>query len=240
LLEVVGRKCDEFLKEKIKNIKVTDVEIDEIWSYCGIKQATKNRLGYDMSDEMTGDNYCMVGIEKNTKLVLAWHLGRRTFDHARMFMGKLDKVVANTFQTYQLSSDGYVGYAAAVRERLAGKVDYAQVVKFYGNGFPHQPFEPLRVIATKKYAKLGNPDLEKATTSHIERYNLDLRTKMKRLVRSTICYSKKWENLFYAYALNFVYYNFCWKHSTLKMTPAMASGLADKQWTVKDLLLNVA
>jgi len=177
LLEVVGRKCDEFLRATIKNIKVREVEIDEIWSYCALKQATKNRLGYDMSDEMTDDNYCMVGIEKNTKLVLTWHLGRRTFDHARMFMHKLDKVIGNTFQTYQLSSDGFNGYEAAAREQLAGKVDYAQCVKIYGNGFPHQPFEPVHVIAVKKYPKLGNPDLAKATTAHIERLNLDLRTR---------------------------------------------------------------
>ena len=53
---------------------------------------------------------------------------------------------------------------------------------------------------------------------------------------SALACSKKWENLEAAYALWFAYYNFCRVHQTLKVTPAMESGIASTVWELKDLI----
>jgi len=39
-----------------------------------------------------------------------------------------------------------------------------------------------------------------------------------------------------ALALHFAFYNFCRIHRTLKVTPAMESGITDHVWTIQELL----
>jgi hypothetical protein len=80
------------------------------------------------------------------------------------------------------------------------------------------------------------PDFERICTSHIERQNLTMRMQIRRLTRLTNAFSKKWENLRAAIALHFAYYNFCRIHSSLRVTPAMESGLTDHVWTITELL----
>jgi hypothetical protein len=60
---------------------------------------------------------------------------------------------------------------------------------------------------------------------------------MRRMTRLTNGFSKKWENLKAAYALQFAYYNFCRVHSTLKITPAMAVGVTEHQWGIRKILM---
>jgi hypothetical protein len=53
----------------------------------------------------------------------------------------------------------------------------------------------------------------------------------------TYAFSKKWDHLKAAQALHFAYYNFCWKHGSLKgITPAMKAGITDRVWALSDLL----
>lgn len=87
-----------------------------------------------------------------------------------------------------------------------------------------------------KDAVTGMPDLNRASTSHVERKNGSLRQWCKRLTRLTYAYSKKWENLHAALALHFAYYNFCRIHRSLKVTPAMESGITDHVWEIRELL----
>jgi hypothetical protein len=83
---------------------------------------------------------------------------------------------------------------------------------------------------------LGNPDRERMCTSHVERQNLTVRMQIRRLTRLKNGFSKKWENLWAAPGLPFVYYNFCRIHQTLRITPAMEAGIADRVWTIRKLL----
>ena len=59
---------------------------------------------------------------------------------------------------------------------------------------------------------------------------------MRRFTRLTNAFSKKLRNHAAALALYFVYYNFCQIHKTLRVTPAMATGLTntlhDAEWIV--------
>ena len=87
-------------------------------------------------------------------------------------------------------------------------------------------------------AVFGDPNLGRASTSHVERKNGSLRQWCKRLTRLTYAYSKKWEHLHAALALHFAYYNFCRVHRSLRVTPAMESQITDHIWTLRELLGN--
>ena len=64
-------------------------------------------------------------------------------------------------------------------------------------------------------------------SGHVERQNLTMRMSMRRFTRLTNAFSKKVENHGHAIALYFMFYNFCRVHQTLRVTPAMESGLSD-------------
>jgi hypothetical protein len=83
---------------------------------------------------------------------------------------------------------------------------------------------------------MGNPDKRRICTSHVERQNLSIRMGMRRMTRLTNGFSKKWENLEAAYSLWFAYYNFCRKHQSLRISPAMEAGISDHLWSVGELL----
>jgi hypothetical protein len=86
----------------------------------------------------------------------------------------------------------------------------------------------------------GFPDPALVSTSFIERHNLSIRMAVRRMTRLTNAHSKKWENHEYALAIFFLYYDFCRVHMTLKTTPAVAAGIADRQWSVERLLDELA
>jgi transposase-like protein/IS1 family transposase len=235
LLVLVGEKCERLLEEKIQNVSVKHVQCDEIWGYVGMKEKTKNRQGRDDEHDL-GDAYCFIGMEQNTKLILAWHLGRRTVKDTVAFTEKLGQATAD--HSFQISTDGFTPYKDAIVYSLGAKhVDFAQIIKIFGkHSDDDHRYSPPQVIGLEKTSIFGNPDLEKATTSHIERQNLTVRMSMRRMTRLTNAFSKKWLNLRAAYALQFAYYNFCRVHKSLRVTPAMEAGITTSVWTLKDLL----
>lgn len=90
---------------------------------------------------------------------------------------------------------------------------------------------------------MGNPDMDKVSTSYVERANLSMRMGMRRFTRLTNAFSKKAANHAHAVSLFFMFYNYCRPHQTLtkaangiKTTPAMAAGLTDHVWTVEEIL----
>ncbi len=140
---------------------------------------------------------------------------------------------------FQVNTDGFKAYEDAIVYSLGGKkIDFAQIIKIYGmpENEAEKRYSSPEIIEVKKTATFGNPDMSKATTSHVERQNLTIRMSMPRLTRLTNAFSKRWLNLKAAYALHFAYYNFCRIHTTLRVTPAMESGLTLKVWDLKDLV----
>jgi len=81
----------------------------------------------------------------------------------------------------------------------------------------------------------GNPDPKHVSTSFVERQNLSMRMSIRRFTRLTNAFSKKIENDAAAVAIWFMYYNFCREHSTLRVTPALGSGLSNHVWTIEEL-----
>lgn len=236
LLEVVGKKCLWIQENLVKNLKVNNIEADEIWSYVGMKQKTANKQGLG-DDERLGSVYTFTAIEKDSKLIAAWHLGNRTEADALIFLEKLYAATEST-ERFQMSTDAFRGYDHTVNEVLGTKVDYAQIIKLYRATRPDEArYSPSECIGIKKKVVCGNPDEKQVSTSIVERANLTMRMSMRRFTRLTNGFSKKWENHNYTLALHFAHYNFCRGHKTLNgATPAMAAGLTKTFWTLKDIL----
>ena len=233
LLETVGEKCIALLDEMIVDVPVRNVQCDEIWGFVEMKEKTK-KLNSKESDESIGDAWCFIALEQNTKLALAWHLGRRTAADTSIFTEKLARATSGNFQ---INTDGFKPYREAITDSLGERVDFAQIIKIFGKpeGEDYR-FSPPQVVEIKKVAVIGNPDMDMATTSHVERQNLTVRMGMRRMTRLTNGFSKKWANLNYAYALQFAYYNFCRIHSTIRVTPAMEAGITNRLWSLENLL----
>jgi IS1 family transposase len=232
LLLVAGRKAAALLDCLVSKVEVKDVQADEIWAFVGMKEKTKTRK--NIASPQIGDAYTFVAIERATKVVLAHHLGRRTRDDARQFSVKLDGATSGQFQ---LSTDAFDGYTDTVPMQFGARVDYAQLIKSYSaDGSDERRYSPPQIIGVEKRAISGEPVESAVCTSHIERQNLHMRMQLRRLTRLTNGFSKKWENLQAALALHFWNYNFCWMHSTIRCTPAMAAGVARKPLRVGDLL----
>lgn len=228
VLALVGERCGYLLEKKIHAVPVRDVQCDEIWGYVGCKQKSNTN-----GDPLRGDAYCFIAVERNTKLVLTWHLGRRT---ARDTIAFTEKVNEATSGDFQITTDGFKAYRDAVSYSLGTRVDFAQLIKVYASSQEETRYSPAEVVSTEVVPVIGNPNPEKICTSHVERQNLSIRMGMRRMTRLTNAFSKKWQNLRAAYALWFAFYNFCRVHQTLRVTPAMEAGLTDHIWTLGELL----
>jgi transposase-like protein/IS1 family transposase len=233
LMALVGDRCERLMNERIRGLQVKEVACDEIWGYVGMKARTKLRKA--ITKKGVGDAWCFIGMERQTKLILAWHLGLRGREDTVAFTEKLAYATEGNFQ---ITTDGFLAYKEAIIESLGAQhVDFAQVIKIYrSNPESEVRYSPSTCISCEKVRAFGNPDLSRASTSHIERQNLTLRMSMRRMTRLTNAFSKKWINLKWAYALQFGYYNFCRVHQTLRVTPAMQSGIADHVWTISELI----
>ena len=233
LLVRSGQRCRGLLLKNIEQVPVKDVEVDEIWGFVQKKQGHIHR---GESADGIGDAWCFVAMERSMKLVLAWQVSKRGRADVDRFLGKLRYAAASS-QPYQLTTDGYHQYARAITAGLQNRASYAQLIKVYGTPRDgEQRYSPAEVISVEAVPVMGNPDPARICTSHVERQNLSIRMGMRRMTRLTNAFSKKWENLEAAYALWFAFYNFCRVHKTLRITPAMESGLTDHVWEVNELL----
>jgi len=229
LLVLVGERCERFLENKIRAVPVSEVQCDELWGYVGCKE--KRNFA---DDPERGDAYCFVAIERHSKLILSWHLGRRSVRDTDTFIEKLNEATSGRFQ---LTTDGFRPYREAVHYSLGTRVDYAMLVKVYAAPTDGEhTYSPPRVIEEIPVPQWGFPDFQKICTSHVERQNLTMRMQIRRLTRLTNGFSKKRANLRAMLALYFCWYNFCRAHKSLRTTPAMAAGITESVWTLRQML----
>jgi len=181
-----------------------------------------------------GDAYTYVAMERSSKLILAWHLGKRNKQDTLQFIIKLRRATKGVFQ---LSTDGWPSYPEAVEQVFGSAIHYAQLIKVYAASRDgEQRYSPAEVVDVEVVPRAGMPNWERVCTSHIERQNLSMRMQIRRLTRLTNGFSKKWDNLRAAVALHFAFYNLCRIHQTIRVTPAMEAGIADHVWELKELL----
>lgn len=236
LLLDVGGVCTEFQDRTLRNLCCDEIQCDEIWSFLGAK--AKN-VPEDRKDEFgVGDVWCWVAIDAESKLVPSWLLGERKTADCIAF---LDDLRGRLRYRIQLSTDVHASYKSAVGLVFASDVDWAQIVKEYKatNVAPGR-YSPPACTGVRVKAQLGSPDLAKASTSYIERQNLTMRMHMRRFTRLTNAFSKKLENHAASVALHFMAYNFVRPHKTLAnpypRTPAMAAGVADHAWSLREVV----
>lgn len=233
LLVVAGERCEKVMGRVIVNVPVKDVECDEIWGFVSKKEGHKRPS--EANDETIGDQYCFVAIERNTKLVLNFALGRRNQQTTDVFIEGLR--AATSRQHFQLTTDGFAPYRSAISNTLEDRCDFAMLIKVYRTGTEGEArYSPAEVASTEVIPVFGNPDPERICTSILERQNLTIRMSMRGLTRLTNAFSKSWDNLWAAYCLHFAYYNFCRIHKALRVTPAMETRIADHVWDLAELL----
>lgn len=230
-----GKACNEYQYKTLQNLSCKKLQLDEIWSFCYSKQ--KN-TPLDRR-HLAGDVWTWVAIDADTKLVPSWCIGGRDAEAARVFVQDLASRLANRVQ---ITSDGHKPYLEAIEGAFGGEVDYAMLVKIYSdpNEGNEKRYSPGEYVCAKKEKIVGSPDLCCVSTSYVERQNLTMRMSIRRFTRLTNAFSKKLENHAYSVALHFMNYNFCSIHASLRVTPAMAAGVADHVWTMEEVaaLLN--
>ena len=232
ILSLAGERCERVMDEKIRNVTAKQVQADEIWSFVHCKQ--KNvREGQD--DREIGDQYTWVAIDRDSKLVLSYVIGKRSGNNALALMTDLGARLANRTQ---LTTDGFAPYVGAVEDAFGADIDFAQLIKIYASPIEERRgrYSPSDCIGAVPTSVTGNPDPEMICTSHVERANLTMRTFIRRMTRLCLGFSKKLENLKAAVAFYFAWYNFVRIHGSLKVTPAMEAGITDHVWTLGELI----
>jgi IS1 family transposase len=230
LLVEVGEACADYQNTALIELKCQKVQVDEIWSFVYSKQ--KN-VPDGMQGE-AGDIWTWTAIDAETKLIPTWYVGGRDAHTARIFIRDLASRMGNRIQ---LTSDGHRAYLQAVDAAFGDDVDYAMLVKLYGDVKEGQKrYSPCECIGATKHAVTGEPEQKHVSTSFVERQNLTMRMSMRRFTRLTNAFSKKVENHVRAISLHFMHYNFCRVHQSIKTTPAIAAGVTDKQWTLEDVI----
>jgi hypothetical protein len=141
LLVLAGKRCERFMDRKMRKVKCSDLQFDEIWSYVRMKEKTKTRKG--LASDQLGDAYCFTAFERDSKLILAWHLGRRTETDTVAFVEKVYDVVDGTENIIQITTDGFAPYPNAIAYSLGTRSSYAQLVKIYGAPLDDERSAPL-------------------------------------------------------------------------------------------------
>jgi IS1 family transposase len=186
-------------------------------------------------DDKIGDAYTFIALVRTSKLVVAWHLGRRDRIHTEDFISKVRWATAPGL--FEVCTDGFQPYVNAIANGLHDRANYSQVIKVYSKEEEgRERYSPGEFVSVEKLSIMNKPDLKRPSTSYVERQNGTLRQWCKRLTRLTYAFSKSWDNLKAALALHFAFYNFCRIHGSLKVTPAMETGVADRVWTLADLM----
>ena len=231
LLVDAGKACAAYHDANVRNVKAVRIQVDEIWSFTYAKQ--KNVAEAKDAPEGAGDTWTWTALDADSKLIVSYLVGGRDAEYAMWFMDDLAARLANRVQ---LTSDGHRAYLEAVEGAFGCDVDYAQLVKMYGAtiGAPGR-YSPAECTGSKKIRREGNPDIAHVSTSYVERQNLTIRMHMRRFTRLTNAFSKKVENHAHAVALHIMYYNFVRIHKTLRVTPAMAAGVANRLWEIADI-----
>ena len=231
LLVLAGEKCERIMATKIVNVQVRDVEADEVWSFIGKKE---KRVRPE-DDQNLGDCYTLVAIERHSKLVLNIAMVKRNQATTDQFIEGVRHATARS--RFQITTDGFAPYKSAIWNTLHDRCDFAQLIKVYRNPQDGEKrYSPAEVQSVEVVPVMGRPDPERICTSIVERSNLSLRMGIRRFTRLTNGFSKKWENHWAAVVLWYCWYNFGRVHKSLRVTPAMAAGISDHIWSVREIL----
>jgi IS1 family transposase len=217
----------------VRHLNCKLLQVDEVWSFTYAKQ--KNLPEHLQGSDEVGDTWTWIAIDADTKLIPCWHVGKRGAADAYKFINDLAERLASRVQ---LTSDGHKAYVEAVEGAFGSEIDYAQLVKMYGNErtMGEVRYSPPVCTGARRVRVSGSPVRSLVSSSHVERQNLTLRMSNRRFTRLTNAFSKKLDNHKHHAAIHFMHYNFCRIHQTLRVTPAMEAGITDHVWTLEEVV----
>lgn len=234
LLVDAGTACAAYHDKTVRGLTATKrVQADEVWSFTYAKQ--KNVESAKKAPAYAGDTWTWTAIDADNKLMISWLVGPRDGASAHMFLTDLRSRLAGRVQ---LTSDAFSAYAGAVDNVFGTDIDYAQLIKLYGQpADDDRRYSPATCHGVIEKQIQGDPDPAHVSTSYVERQNLNVRMGVRRFTRLTNAFSKKVENHEHHLALYFAFYNWCRIHKTLRTSPAQAAGLTstlrDVDWLVE-------
>jgi len=232
LLVELGAACSRFQDSTLRNLSCRRIQVDEIWAFCYCKQ---KQVTQEIAQErIAGDIWTWAAIDADTKLGPCWTLGKRDGETADAFVSDMASRLSDRAQ---ITSDGLAAYMDAILKAFGENVDYAKLIKYYGNEpGGERRYSPAISTGCEKREMIGSPDPKHVSTSYIERQNLTMRMGMRCFTRLTNASSKKVENHAAAVSLHMMYYNFARNHMTLGTSPAVAAGVADHVWSVEEIV----
>ncbi len=235
LLVEAGYACAEHHDRAVRGIHARRIQCDEIWAFCYAKEKNVERA--KAAPGGAGSVWTWTAIDSDSKLMISFEVGDRSADTAKELMEDLQPRLATRVQ---LTTDGHRPYLEAVERSFGRDVDYAMLVKLYGQPTGdkghERKYSPSECVGARKRAIQGRPSRRHVSTNHVERSNLTMQMGMRRFTRLTNGFSKKLENHLHMLSLFFCHYNFVRTRKTLRVTPAMAAGvddrLRDMEWIV--------
>ena len=237
LLIDAGKVCADLHDELVQGVTAARIQCHEIWSLTYAKQKSVSNARAAPAE--AGDTWTWTALDSDSKLIVSWLVGGRDSEYAIAFMDDLRGRLANRVQ---LTTDGHKAYLEAVEGAFGGDVDYAMLVKLYGEApEAEKRYSPATCIGARKRRVRkrrveGSPDPNAVSTSYVERQNLTMRMHTRCFTRLTNAFSKKFANHMHMVALYTVWYNFIRIHKTLRATPAMVAGLSETVWDMDDLV----
>ena len=225
LMEDAGEAFSDYQDRMLRNLTCKRVQVDEIWAFVYAK--AKNVADAKAAPEGAGDCWTWMAIDADTKLIPSFYVGSRDAAAAQHFIADLALRLSNRVQ---LTSDGHKPYLEAVEQSFGADIDYAMLVKYYGDTPGEGRYSPGVCTGAEQRRVEGRPDPAHVSTSYAERANLTLRMGSRRFTRLTNAFSKKVANHAHSVAIHTMHYNFVRIHQTLRCTPAMAANVTTKLW----------
>jgi hypothetical protein len=138
----------------VRGLNRKRIQCDEIWSFVGAKQ---RNVSEGTMAEGWGDAWTRTALDADSKVMVSYLVGQRGFAWAKTFM---EDVASRINSRGQITTDGHRAYVGAIEGVFGMDVDYAMLIKHYGD--PTRPgtrYCPGEVIGTKTVQVTGNPDL---------------------------------------------------------------------------------
>jgi IS1 family transposase len=230
----VGRGCAALHDGMFVGIRSGRLELDELWAYVGRKRRQHQKPGAD--SPVTGEQYTYVALASSSRAIVSYLTGKRSTENTDDFVQDIRQRVIGA---PEISTDGYHPYKNAIRDAFVGRAAHGTIIKTYS--VTHlavkeaaRRYSPAEVIAVEREVVNGVP--AQISTSYVERSHLTMRMSCKRFARLGNGFSKKLDNHRAAVSLHVAYYNLCRVHESLRSTPAVACGIADRAWTIGDLV----
>lgn len=232
-LKWIGDACQRYHDKHVRNLRSYHIEADEMWSFIHAKD--KNLPLALAGSKQHGDMWTWIGMDAVSKVIISFHVGKKTPADAKIFATDLASRLPGRVQ---ISTDQLRHYRTAFEEAFGTRADYGTIAKKFDPIPPKTAdgkYEQPKLRKMREYAIMGDPNPGAISTHCIERQNLTVRQSVRRYARSTLAFSRKIESKRAAMALHYMHYNFCRFHSAHRVTPAMELGIASHPWEIREI-----